>query len=94
MHTQTATRTWYPANDNERDVPFEPPSLTPVAAQTVLIARTDNDVVLCKDAAPAHLTGFTETGACSEAPKIALDLSTWLFVRGADPLIRIPANDL
>ena len=94
MHTLTSTRTWHHANDNERDVPFEPPSLTPVAAQTVLIARTDNDVALHKDAAPAHPTGFTETGACSEAPKIRLDLTTWLFVRGADPLIRIPANDL
>jgi hypothetical protein len=94
MHTQTATRTWHHANDNEPDIPFEPPSTAPVAAQMILIARTGNDVAPFKDAAPAHLTGFTETGACSEALKITLDISTRLFVRGADQLIRIPANDL
>lgn len=94
MHTQTATRTWHHVNDNTPDIPFEPPSTMPVAAQTIQIARTGIDVALNKDAAPAHTYGFTETGVCSDAPKITFDLSAWLFASGADPLISIPANDL
>ncbi len=94
MHTQTATRTWHHANDNEPEIPFEPPSTMPVAAQTIPIARTGIDVALNKEAAPAQTYGFTETGGCPDAPKITFDLSTWLFASGVDPLIRSPANDL
>jgi hypothetical protein len=94
MRTLTATHYWQHANDNEQDIPFEPPSITPAADQTILYANTDNDVALMKDAAPAFAHGFTKTGAWNRAQTGMLQLSTHLFVRGADPLICIPANDL
>lgn len=94
MHTQTVARRWHHANDNEQDAPIEPPSPTPMAAQTILTAGTGNHAAMHRDAAPAHTYEFTETGAYSGALKIMIDLSTWLFTCEADPLNCIPANDL
>lgn len=93
MHTIASTQHWHNANDNEKEVPFEPPSMTPVAAKTILIACTDNDVAMPKDAAPAHPTGFTEMGVSAGAPNIMLNFSTFCLFREAVPSIRIAAND-
>lgn len=93
MHTMTSSSHWRPANDNEK-APVEPPSITPATAQTIPNASADNDVALMKDAVPAKTNGFPEMGARSAQPKSMLKFSTWLFVRGADPLIGLPGNDL